>query len=102
MLISQDSLDSQAGRLLLQNALDADDNVAFVGEMFGDVFPVLIIELADHAFGHDNEMVADLSFLQEDFPLLHILARDDAGQQFAALDGHLRETPVDRLVDGLF
>ena len=70
--------------------------------MFGDVLPVLIIELANHAFGHDNEIAADLSFFQEDFSLLHVLARNDAGQQFAALDSHFRETPVDRLVNGLF
>ena len=40
----------QPCRHLLQKALDAHDDATFIGEMFGDVFPIFIVVLSEHSF----------------------------------------------------
>ena len=53
------------GGFLLQGTFYADDDAAFIGKVFGDVFTVFIIELAQHAFSYKYDIMA--------LSLIHIL-----------------------------
>ena len=52
------------GGLFLQRAFNADDDASFIREMFGDVFSVFVIELAQHTFANEYDIMAYLSLFQ--------------------------------------
>ena len=53
---------------LLQGTFYADDDAAFIGKVFGDVFTVFIIELAQHAFSYKYDIMAYLPSLSNNAP----------------------------------
>ena len=77
---------------LPQEALDAEDDAAFVGEVLGDVFLVLIIVLSDHSLVHEVEGATDFSFLQDGVSLLELHWNEDAGER---LDAEWREWAIE-------
>ena len=52
------------GGFLLQSTFDADDDAAFIGKVLGDVFAILIIELAQHTFSYKYDIMAYLPFIE--------------------------------------
>ena len=62
--LGSECLNHEVGGFLLQGTFYADDDAAFIGKVFGDVFTVFIIELAQHAFSYKYDIMAYLPFIE--------------------------------------
>ena len=70
--------------------------------MFGDVLAVFVVELSQHAFADEYDVVADLSFLQQKLAFFHLFANQDFFDLSSAFGSHARITGIDSDINCLF
>ena len=92
----------QPGGFVLEGTFYANYHAAFVREVFGKVFTIFIIELAQHALAHQYDVVAGFSFLQHDFSFFGFAACEEGFQLGFAFGCHFRALGAGNEVDGLF
>lgn len=85
----------QFGGYLAQETFDTHGDAPFVGEVFGDVFTVFIVKLANHSFADEYDFVGYFSFFQGDGAFGKFLTDEHCFYLSSSFLAHFGKTGVD-------